>query len=69
MDFASPQFLKPFLIELRDSVVFSVIQKDLKMFDLKCAYVSTHTFSHLNYIRTSSILPYPRLSFASFGCG
>jgi hypothetical protein len=46
------------LIELRDSVVFSVIKMVFSMFNVYCAYGSAHT---------SCILPSPRLSFARFG--
>jgi hypothetical protein len=46
------------LIELRDSVVFSVVKTFFSTFDEYCAYVSAHT---------SFILPSPRLRFARFG--
>jgi hypothetical protein len=54
-------------IELRDSVVFSVVQTVLSTLDVYCAYGSAHTFSHLNDMKTSCTLPYPRMSFARFG--
>jgi hypothetical protein len=57
---------KVFVIEVRDSVVFSVIQTVFSTFDAYCAYGSAHTFSHLNYPKTFCILPFPRLSFARF---
>jgi hypothetical protein len=53
-----------FVIELHDSVVFSVVQTVLSTFDVYCAYLS-----HLNYIKPSCILPSPKLRFASFGWG
>jgi hypothetical protein len=56
-----------FEIALHNSVVFSVTQTVLSTFDVYCAYGSAHTFSHLNYMKPSCILPYPRLSYAKFG--
>jgi hypothetical protein len=49
-----------FLIELRDSVVFSVIKTVFSTLDVYCASGSAHT---------SCILPSPRLSFARFRLG
>jgi hypothetical protein len=56
-----------FLIELEDSVVFSVVQTVLSMFDVHCAYGSAHTFSNLNYTNPSFILPYPTFSLQGLG--
>jgi len=56
-----------YVIEPRDSVVFLIVQMVHSMFDVYCAYGSVHTFSHLNYMKPSCTLPYPRLSFARFG--
>jgi hypothetical protein len=42
-----------FEIALHNSVVFSVTQTVLSTFDVYCAYGSAHTFSHLNYIKSS----------------
>jgi hypothetical protein len=39
-----------FVIELRDSVVFSVAKTILSTFDVYYAYGSAHTFSHLHYM-------------------
>jgi hypothetical protein len=58
-----------FEIALRDFVVFSVAQMVLSKFDVSCACGSTHNFSHLNYMKPSCMLPYPRLSFARFRLG
>jgi hypothetical protein len=55
-----------FITELRDYVVFSVVYTDLWTFDMYCAYGSAHTFSHLNYVKPSCILIYPRVCFARF---
>jgi len=63
----SISLLNVFEIALRVSVLFPVVQMVLWMFDVYCAYGSAHTFSHLNYIKPSCILPSPRLSFARFG--
>jgi len=52
---------------MSDSVLFSVVQTVLWTFDVYCAYGSAHTFSHINYLKSSCILPYPRLGFARFG--
>jgi hypothetical protein len=46
-----------FLIELRDSVLFSVVKTALSTFDVYCAYGSAHTFFYLNYM----ILPVYKL--------
>jgi hypothetical protein len=54
------------LIELRDCVVFSVVQTVLWKLDVYCTYGSAHTLSHLNYMESSCILPYRRLCFARF---
>jgi hypothetical protein len=45
--------------------VFSTTDGPLKV-DVYWAYGSAHTFSHLNYMKPSSILPYPRLTFVRF---
>jgi hypothetical protein len=42
----STTFLKGFVIELRDSSVFSGVQTVVLKFDVYCAYGSAHTFSH-----------------------
>jgi len=55
------------VIELRDSIVFSVVQTIVSTFNVYCAYGSAHTFSHLSYMKPSSMLPYWRFSFARFG--
>jgi len=56
-----------FVTELRDSIVFPVVQTVLWTFDLYCACGSAHTYSHLDCMKPSCILPHPRLSFARFG--
>jgi hypothetical protein len=43
----STTFWKVFVIELRDSVVFSVVQRVFSNFEIHCAYGFAHTFSHL----------------------
>jgi len=58
-----------FVNQLRDSVVFSVVQTVLLMLDVYCAYGSAQNFFHLNYMKHSFILPYPRFSFARFRLG
>jgi hypothetical protein len=55
-------------MELRDSVMFSSVQTILLMFDAYCAYGSAHDISYPNYMKHSSILVYPRLHYAWFGC-
>jgi hypothetical protein len=55
-----------FVKGLLDSVLFSVVQTAFSTFDLYCAYGSAHTFSRLNYMKPSRILPYPRFSSATF---
>jgi hypothetical protein len=55
-----------FVIELRDSVVCSVVQTVISTFEVYCAYGFAHILPHLNYVKHSCILPYPRLSFARF---
>jgi hypothetical protein len=62
----STTFWNVFVIKVRDSDVFSVVQTVLSTSDVYCAYGSAHTFSHLNYMKPSCRLPYPRLSFARF---
>jgi len=48
---------KVFEIVLCESVVFSVVQRVLWKFDVYCAYLS-----HLNHIKPSCTLTYPRVS-------
>jgi len=63
----STKFQNVFVIEMRDSFVFSVVQTALSNFDVYCAYSTEHTFSLLTYMKLSSILPHMRLRFARFG--
>jgi len=56
-----------FVIEMRDTVLFSVVQTVLLNIDLYCAYGPEHTYSHPTYVKPSCILPYPSSSFARFG--
>jgi hypothetical protein len=56
-----------FVIEMRDTVLFSVVQTVLLNIDLYCAYGPEHTYSHPTYVKPSCILPYPMLSFARLG--
>jgi hypothetical protein len=50
-------FWNVLVIELRDSIVFSVVQTVLSTFDAYCAYSYAQTFSYHKYIRTSWLLP------------
>jgi hypothetical protein len=51
-----------FEIALCDFVVFSLVQTVLWTFDVYYAYLS-----HLNYMKHSCILIYPRVSFSRLG--
>jgi hypothetical protein len=44
-----------FVIELSDSVMFSVVQTVISKFDLYYACGSLRTYSHLNYMKTSCV--------------
>jgi hypothetical protein len=63
----STVFWDVFVIETRDSIVFSVVQKVFSKFHVHCAYNCAHSYSHSNYMKPSCILPYPTLSSARFG--